>query len=47
MTEEARKARAEYQRAWRKNNPDKEKRYHETYWERRAAGQVKRSQRNN
>ena len=36
MTEEARKALSEYQKAWRKANPDKVKAAKERYWEKKA-----------
>lgn len=39
MTEAALNARREYLRAWRKANPDKVKRYSETFWERKVAAQ--------
>lgn len=37
MTENARKARNEYMREWRKNNKDKVKANNKRYWEKRAA----------
>lgn len=37
MTDEAKKKRAEYQKAWRNKNPEKVKQYHVDYWERKAA----------
>lgn len=36
MTEEARKARAEYLRAWRAAHPEKNKQYQAAFWERKA-----------
>lgn len=36
MTEEARAAKNEYQRAWRKANPEKVKASQERYWTRQA-----------
>lgn len=36
MTEEAKEARREYMREWRKNNPTKQREYQATYWERKA-----------
>lgn len=36
MTEEARKARNEYQRKWRKANPDKFQAQINRYWQRKA-----------
>ena len=37
ISEEARRLRIEYQRAWRKKNPDKVRAQNKAYWERRAA----------
>ena len=37
MTEEARRARNEYRRKWRKENPEKIRAQQERYWEKRAA----------
>lgn len=36
MTEEARKAAAEYMREWRKKNPEKQEEYRRAYWQRKA-----------
>lgn len=36
-TEEARKARNEYARAWRAANKDKVRQYNENYWQKKAA----------
>ncbi len=36
LSEQARKLRNEYQRKWRKNNPDKVKKHQKTYWEKKA-----------
>ena len=36
MTEEARKARNEYQRKWRRNNPEKFQAQIARYWQRKA-----------
>ncbi len=35
MTEDAKRERAEYQRQWRKKNPDKVRKNNERYWENR------------
>ena len=35
-SERARAAKAAYDRAWRKRNPDKVKAYRERYWEKKA-----------
>ena len=37
LSPEAKAAKAAYQNEWRKRNPEKAKRYIETYWERKAA----------
>ena len=37
MTPEAKQARAEYQKEWRRKNADKCRKYKAVYWERRAA----------
>ena len=37
MTDEAKKARAEYQRQWRKKNPEKVKAWADRHWEKVAA----------
>lgn len=37
MTEAAKRARAAYQREWRKRNPEKVRQYAENRWERKAA----------
>jgi len=37
MSDEAKKARAEYQRKWNKAHPEAAKKYRLTYWERKAA----------
>lgn len=37
MTEQAKKTRLEYQREWRKKNPNKAKEYINRYWEKKAA----------
>lgn len=37
MTEEARKARNEYMKEWRKNNKDKVRANNQRYWEKRAS----------
>ena len=36
MTEEAKQARRDYYKKWRKDHPDKDKQYHSRYWERKA-----------
>lgn len=36
MSDEARKARAEYMRQWRKRNPGKQAEYSARYWTRKA-----------
>lgn len=36
MTDEAKKARSEYMKKWRKRNPEKEREYKARYWERKA-----------
>lgn len=36
MSEEARKARNEYMRNWRRANKDKVKQYNKTYWEKKV-----------
>lgn len=36
MTEEAKKARSDYFREWRKKNPEKQKAIIERYWEKKA-----------
>ena len=36
MTDEAKAARAKYQREWYKKNPDKRREYMAKYWERKA-----------
>lgn len=36
MSDAAKKARAEYQRKWRKDHPDKAKEYANRHWERMA-----------
>lgn len=36
MTEAALKAKREYQKKWREKNPDKLKKYAESYWERQS-----------
>ena len=42
MSPEAKAARAEYYRSWRKANPEKRKRSIESYWERKAAERAAR-----
>ena len=37
LSDDAKKARAEYARAWRKKNPDKQRAINARYWEKRAA----------
>lgn len=37
MTEEAKKARREYYKKWRKDHPGKDKEYHARYWTKKAA----------
>ena len=37
LSEAARKAKAAYLREWKRRNPDKQRQYVETYWERKAA----------
>ena len=37
----AKKIRREYQREWRKKNPDKVKEYNQRYWRRRALRELK------
>lgn len=44
MSEAARKAKTEYMRQWRKNNPDKVKAHRESYWERKGAEMLKQQQ---
>ena len=39
MSEEARKRRNEYQRKWKRNNPDKARKYNVDYWERKATSE--------
>ena len=34
LTDEARERRNQYQREWRKRNPDKVRKYQTTYWQR-------------
>ena len=43
MTEEAKKARAEYMRAWRAKpeNQEKQREYQANYWERKAEKEAK------
>lgn len=36
MSEAAKQAQREYMNNWRKNNPEKVKRYNKKYWEKRA-----------
>lgn len=36
LTDEGKKARAEYQREWRRKNPDKVKASFKRYWEKKA-----------
>lgn len=36
MSEEAKKARREWQRNWHRNHPGKAKEYNERYWEKKA-----------
>lgn len=36
-SENAKKARAEYMKAWRKKNPEKSREYMERYWTKKAA----------
>ena len=36
MTDEAKAARREYKRQWRKNNPDKVKAQQDRYWQKKA-----------
>lgn len=43
MTEEAKAARKEYLRNWRKNNPDKVKANTARFWERKAAEAAERA----
>jgi DNA-directed RNA polymerase specialized sigma subunit len=40
LSEAARKARNEYQRQWKKNNPDKVKKSNQRYWEKKAQQQI-------
>lgn len=37
LSDAAKKARAEYARAWRKKNPDKQRAANRRYWEKKAA----------
>lgn len=37
MTDQAKRARAEYHRRWQQANKDKIRQYHAAYWERKAA----------
>ncbi len=39
MSDEARKARNEYLREWRKANAEKVKKHQQQYWERKAAAE--------
>lgn len=39
MSEEARKARSEYFRQWRKKNPEKARQYQQRHWEKKAKEQ--------
>lgn len=39
MSDEARKARNEYMRQWRKNNPDKVRAIKDRHWEKKAKEQ--------
>lgn len=34
--EDVRKAKAQYMKEWRKKNPEKDKKYKETYWRKKA-----------
>ena len=36
LTEEAKKAKRDYFRRWRKKNPDKVRKYQDDYWNRKA-----------
>lgn len=36
LSEEAKQKRAEYQRNWRRKNPDRLRKYQANYWERKA-----------
>lgn len=42
MTDEARKAKAEYMKEWRKRNPGKQAEYNNRYWIRKAMEQNNR-----
>ena len=44
LQELAKKIRREYQREWRKKNPDKVKEYNQSYWRRRALRELKEQQ---
>ena len=41
LEELAREKKREYQKAWRKKNPDKVKEYNQRYWRRRALRELK------
>lgn len=41
LSKEAREARNEYMREWRRKNKDKVKKHQETYWERQAEKEAK------
>ncbi len=45
MTDKAKQIRAAYMKEWRAKNPDKERKYKERYWEKKAKSQ--RSEVNN
>lgn len=43
MSDNAKSARAEYQRAWRAKNVDKVRQYNKSYWERKAQAQKEKT----
>ena len=45
MTDEAKRARAEYMKEWRAKNPERERQYKERYWQRKAEGAIKSNRR--
>ena len=47
LEELAKEKQREYQREWRKKNPDKVKEYNKSYWERRALRELKENKGDN
>ena len=47
LSEEARKARNEYYRAWRKKNPEKVKQTQEKYWKKKAKEMQEQAEKEN